>query len=206
MRVIWCHGGCFGGGSRKYDKPARDMLTKNGYDVINPDFPTDKGMDAAVDHILTCASTEAKDDIVIIGVSSGGLIAHNVANQIGCPAVLIAPVGNPFSRHKTLIKKQQDLQLRFFGTLDNMESEELNLSLPNNERFIICGSDDHRASSKPWMGLHNVDHRHISIMFMPGGHEICKKPPMDTILDFIKHCKRARRRLKRETRHRNQEE
>jgi hypothetical protein len=119
--------------------------------------------------------------IILGGVSSGGLLAHLVANRRQLPALLIAPVLGPHTRHHILDASQQKLQLSFFNDMETMlKVEQLAQGAPNNDRLIIYGKGDIRAPAihfRDWpVQLHEVDASHSNL---------CQHPPMEVIIKWI---------------------
>jgi len=107
---LWLHGGCFGGGSNSSD--VRQFLTKHGFRVVTPDFPRSQGLDACLGFLDKVVLQQQPSWIG--GVSSGGFLAHALAQRHRLPALLLCPVMNPWQRHNSLITKHRSLQLKFF--------------------------------------------------------------------------------------------
>jgi hypothetical protein len=171
--IVHCHGGCFGGGSPNYDKELKTRLTGYGFSVKSAKFPLDKGLEAAVDAVQKFASKFRDDELILLGVSSGGLIAHHAANCLKCPALLIAPVGQPFTRHSELPEKLAKLQLKFFGTKAAIKEAEYHLPYANSYRIMLFGRDDKRAPKYPWTKVRNTMTKLTSLKDKDHGY-MCK--------------------------------
>jgi acetyl esterase/lipase len=179
--LVWCHGGCFGGGDFSYDVQLRKAIGDAGYQVCSVDFTKSYPMALAdIDKIVTYYELDGYR-VILGGISSGGLLAHLAANSRQLPAVLIAPVLGPYKRHNILDSSQQKLQLSFFGNMETMFGvEQLAQEEPNNTRLIIYGKGDVRAPDiyfKMWQAqLHEIDASHS---------ELCQHPPVDIIIQWI---------------------
>jgi hypothetical protein len=180
--LIWCHGGCFAGGSIEYDKELREYLVQNG--VCNV-FPVNFSLDSwegAISDITLAAQISSqigivpgKMDLILGGISSGALMAHEVANRLKLPAVLICPVIKPATRHDTLPEDLKKKQLTFFGTREHMHMAEDSIQSPNKARYILYGKQDQRAPSSAFESWLTLDH--VVSDALDQGHEICNKPP-----------------------------
>lgn len=75
--LIWCHGGCFSGGSIEYDKELREYLSNNN--ICHPipiNFSLDN-WDAAIRDIKeACRATNRS--VMLGGISSGAMMADKV--------------------------------------------------------------------------------------------------------------------------------
>lgn len=177
--LIWCHGGCFGGGNVNYDSELRNFLqVQHDWKIICVDFVLDD-WDRAISDIETTVKLINKSDMKVIigGVSSGGMMAHEVANRLELPAILLCPVLAPFDRHESLAKDLQDKQLKFFHTLDNMKKVQDSIQPPNAKRYFMYGKTDKRAPVtvyKDWLEDDLVKSDEVD-----GGHEICNDPPFN---------------------------
>ena len=184
--VIWCHGGCFGGGSADYDRSLRDHLTNTGFQVFSVDFPTDN-YPKTIELLLSISQDLEKcgRKYIFAGVSSGGFLAHVMGNACNVPVFLLCPVLQPFKRHETLEEKFRKLQLRFFGSEDIMQKaqEGVEISPPLTPRYVIYGRDDKKA---PFPHIFNIlmkgEGARITLIEKAAGHELCKNPPLDDIL------------------------
>lgn len=176
--LVWCHGGCFSGGSVEYDKELRNYLDVHGIcKVIPVDFSLRNWPEAITD--ITRAVGLIKGPVALGGVSSGALLAHAAANLLNLPAILICPVIKPAGRHASLPIDLQQRQLAFFGTLEYMQHIEDSILQPNNRRYVLYGCRDARAPKsafESWLNLDNV----ISDA-LDQGHEICNSPPCELI-------------------------
>jgi len=184
--LIWCHGGCFGGGNISYDSELRNFLkTHHGFDIICVDFPLDDWFQA-VDFIeKKCwdIMIQKNTKVILVGVSSGAMMAHDVANRLNLLAGLICPVLKPFDRHESLTKDLQEKQLKFFHTLDNMKKIQDSIQPPNSKRYIMYGKIDKRApvaAYLDWFKNDNVVHDEFDC-----GHELCNNPPFDIFANRI---------------------
>lgn len=189
LAIIWCHGGCFAGGHVQYDSHLRKGLFDEYKITV---FPVDfrrtsyeealSDIDAATKEVL-----EQYETVIIAGISSGGFLAHQIANKLHLPAFLICPVMKPASRHATLSRADQILQLSFFGTLEHMQRAECETIGPNAMRFILYGSEDLRAPSSAFADWPNTVYYGL-----PMGHNLCQKPPVNIVgagLYFLKDAK-----------------
>tara|TARA_R110002111_G_scaffold252255_1_gene316990 strand:+ start:620 stop:1186 length:567 start_codon:yes stop_codon:yes gene_type:complete len=176
--IIWCHGGCFGGGNSSYDKKIRQFLTNQGYTVISSEFRKDKEY-AIQDIISDC---KVNDNFILAGISSGGLLAHIVANTLKVPAMLICPVFKPHDRHEKLGKKLQKLQLDFFKTKKEMKEFQDKIEPPNRKRYCIFGVSDTRA---PVDAISDWECKDIK-MVKSSHPDLCKNPPLDFVLQCVK--------------------
>lgn len=176
--LIWCHGGCFSGGSIEYDKELREFLIDNNIcKVIPVNFSLHSWNEALLD--ITWAVDTFCGTVILGGVSSGALLAHAAANCLKLPAILICPVIKPATRHTSLPKDLQAKQLAFFQDIEYMQFIEDSITPPNNARYILYGKKDDRAPSsafQSWLELNNV----VSDA-LDQGHEICNKPPCELI-------------------------
>jgi len=185
--LIWIHGGCFSGGSIHYDKNLREFLFQNGWTVIPVDFDlTDyyKAIQYIEETVYKLFRIKG-NEIILGGISSGGFLAHQVANIIKIPAILLCPVIKPFDRHFDIPQDLQEKQLSFFHTLENMKEIQDSVSEPNNKRFIIFGAKDNRAPFQvysDWLSLDNVRSTIID-----AGHELCNNPPLKLFLDSLEN-------------------
>lgn len=179
--LLWCHGGCFSGGSVDYDKELREYLNENNWTLLPVDFSLNDWSEAIND--ITDKVLEFKSDenikIVLGGISSGALMAHHVANKFNLPALLICPVIKPFDRHITLTPDLKTKQLKFFHTLQDMKKIQDSINKPNNKRYILYGNRDDRAPSsvfQDWLKL-----EYVFFDVLDKGHEICNNVPLDLI-------------------------
>lgn len=183
--LIWCHGGCFGGGNVSYDSEIRTFLQlQHDWKIICVDFALND-WHKAISDIETTVKLIKNDNpkIVLVGVSSGGMMAHEVANRLNLPAALLCPVMKPFDRHESLTKDLQEKQLKFFHTLDNMKKLQDVLQSPNSNRYIMYGKTDNRAPVAAylnWFKYDNVVHDEIDC-----GHELCNNPPFNIFANRI---------------------
>ena len=186
--LVWCHGGCFGGGGANYDAPLRAAIEASGCAVHSVEF-TKSYEQALVDISIVAAHYESQGHQVLMGgISSGGLLAHQVANQRHLPALLIAPVLAPHARHHTLNAAERALQLSFFGDMVKMRlAEEEAQKGPNNGRCIIYGKGDSRAPEVYFLAWAETScETGISYHEMPLSHiELCKRPPLDIVIQWI---------------------
>jgi hypothetical protein len=195
--VIWCHGGCFSGGSVEYDKELREYLSLHGIQVIPVDFSLES-WDQAVKDITEAYDNArwANDNVLIGGISSGAMMAHHVARKESTEAVLVCPVLKPADRHSSLPADLQARQLKFFGTLERMLEVQNSLILGSDEklyggRYILYGIKDERA---PVSGFHELlKMKNVTYDALDRGHDICVSPPCELIrsriLDMLKGCK-----------------
>lgn len=181
ITLVWCHGGCFSGGSIDYDKELRNHLSNHNITVIPIDFSL-QGWELALKDIYTSTSLKINenDKVILGGISSGALMAHVVANTLYLPAILICPVIKPADRHASLPLDLQTKQLAFFGSMDGMLAVQDSILPPNNRRYILYGTKDIRApvsSFQQWLTMDNVTYDALD-----QGHEICSNPPCELII------------------------
>lgn len=195
--LIWCHGGCFSGGSVEYDKELRAYLIDQCRCIVIPVNFSLNGWNEAIDDILKVAKEMldimSDEYIVIGGISSGALLAHEVANRLNLPALLICPVIKPASRHSSLPDDLKEKQLKFFGTLDYMKYIQNKVAQPNSARYILYGLQDNRAPSSAfehWLKLDNVASNSID-----KGHEICNSPPLKLIGEHLNDLFLSRKKM-----------
>lgn len=188
--LVWCHGGCFGGGKVSYDAALRRIVKNNGVEVSAVDFT--KLYPNALTEIVDVAKYYMKRDYLVImgGISSGGLLAHTVANQLYLPALLIAPVLAPHSRHNAhgvLTDSQRDLQLLFFGDMDTMlKAEHEALSFPNNIRYIMYGKNDSRAPEVNFIRWADHHPSRVKLYEVDASHnDLCQYPPLDVVVSWM---------------------
>lgn len=182
--IIWCHGGCFSQGSVEYDKELRIYLAEHGYRVIPVDFSLESWELALKDIYDVWKWEVGLGTLIIGGISSGAMMAHEFANQFNLPAVLICPVIKPFDRHHNLPEELKERQLKFFGTLEKMQKIQESIKPPNNARYILYGTKDIRAPYlplAPWLEIEHVTHD-----TQDRGHEMCSNLPHEFILNGIK--------------------
>lgn len=173
--MLWCHGGCFGGGSIEYDKELRTYLAVNNICKVVPvDFCLTDWKIAFTD-IMTAIEKHEDEILILGGISSGGLLAHIVANWFHLPALLICPVLNPATRHDTLPSDLQAKQLQFFHTINMMKRVETMVETPNNKRYILYGKHDTRAVSTPFESWLHLDI--VRADCVDRGHDICSNTP-----------------------------
>lgn len=184
--LMWCHGGCFSGGSVDYDKEFRHYLFDYQICVVLPvDFSMtdwDRAIQDIVNRTLLIKANDGAK-LIIGGISSGALLAHEVANRLNLPAVLVCPVIKPFTRHASLSEDLQFKQLQFFKTISHMKEIEESIMPPNNSRYILYGSTDQRAPVghfKDWLGMDNVAHDALN-----QGHELCNNIPCELVAKRI---------------------
>lgn len=179
--LLWCHGGAFGGGNATYDKKLRDDISKLGINVVSIEFCLDN-IEKALQQVKDeCKQYMSHDNVVVGGISSGGYIAHMVADAMNLNAFLIAPVFKPASRHLDLSPKLQKLQLKAFHSLENMKKYENMVRSPTTRRIIVYGSKDTRAENQSYSTWENTkrfktDKDHVSL---------CKNPPQEAV-EWIK--------------------
>jgi hypothetical protein len=184
--LLWCHGGCFSGGSADYDKELRKyLIDSNVCQVISIDFSL-RSWYHAVEDIKRSVNENIDDNTKIIlgGISSGAMMAHHVANIFNLPAVLICPVIKPASRHSNLPEDLKIKQLNFFEYFEKMKAIEESVEAPNNLRYILYGKKDQRAQYihfESWLNMNNV-----TSDCLDSGHEICNNPPLELIANQIK--------------------
>lgn len=175
--LIWCHGGCFGGGSPLYDAELRNYLTEHCQcKVVAVNFSLTDYSEACVDILTECMSEDGQN-IILGGISSGGLMAHRLAEYCNLPVILVCPVIKPASRHASLPEDLQAKQLKFFHTLEDMQRIEDDIPLPRSPCHIIYGTNDNRANGfYDWLTLKNV-----TSSALDRGHDICNDPPRELI-------------------------
>lgn len=188
--LVWCHGGCFGGGQVLYDAQLRKTVKANGYEVTAVDFT--KSYPVALTEIAAAATYHMQQGYRVImgGISSGGMLAHMVANQLKLPALLIAPVLGPYSRHDApgvLTDSQRELQLSFFGDMDTMfKAEQEALAAPNSHRCIIYGRNDGRAPEDNFIGWTNLRPLRVELYEVEASHsKLCQHPPLDNVITCL---------------------
>lgn len=181
--LLWCHGGCFSGGSINYDEELRTYLEKNKIcKVIPVDFCLTNWKTALKD-VMSAVEKYDNENLVLGGISSGALLAHIVANCFTLPALLICPVLNPATRHTDLPPELQEKQLKFFHNMSNAYKVENMVNKPNSYRYILFGKHDKRASSetfRPWLNMDKV-----TCNCLDKGHEICNNPPCELIANHL---------------------
>jgi len=183
LTLIWCHGGCFSGGNASYDLELRDYLANHGVKVISVEF-NKSGWEEALIDIIQTAVLCGSDTYIFGGVSSGGMLAHQAANILHKPAFLLCPVLKPAERYTSLEENFKTMQLNFFHSVDNMRKCERNVKEPNNARQVIFGSSDSRAPIQAITSWLDGPH-HLGIHTLPGGHELCKNPPLQLCLQCV---------------------
>ena len=184
--IVWCHGGCFSGGSVQYDNDLRQFLeVRDGWKVICVDFSLNDWGEAINDIENSCKEYQKiYDKIVLVGVSSGGMLAHEVANRLKLSAGLLCPVIKPYNRHESLPSDLKEKQLKFFHTTDNMKKIQDSIQPPNSKRYIMYGKMDQRApmsAYSSWFKNELVKYDEVD-----GGHELCNKPSFFVFADGIK--------------------
>nr|QBK87423.1 MAG: alpha/beta hydrolase fold protein [Marseillevirus LCMAC201] len=172
--LIWCHGGCFSSGKPSYDYELRTFLEHDGWTVNSVDFSLDS-WDQALQDVQKVVDEISTTYIVLGGISSGAMIAHEIANRNKLAAALLCPVTKPATRHSNLEKSLQTKQLCFFKTFEKMQEAEKQLELPNGPRFVLFGSLDNRAPIKDYQDWLTM--KRIYFIECIGGHELCKDPP-----------------------------
>jgi acetyl esterase/lipase len=182
--LIWCHGGCFGGGSVTNDADLRSHLTSQGWEIRAVKFPLDNYA-KALNHIKTEAvNADFKTNHVVVGgISSGGFLAHKAAHDLHLPALLICPVMGPAARHYKLPHDLQWKQIQFFGTYLNMLAAQNRVTKPSTPTFVLYGTQDTRAEPhhfESWKGLENV-----KMVGVEAGHELCKSPDLSIVLEGL---------------------
>jgi acetyl esterase/lipase len=180
--LVWCHGGCFSGGSVEYDKELREYLSSCGIQVLPVDFSLES-WDQAVKDVYKAYDNARwdNDNVIIGGISSGAMMAHYVAVQQVAPAILICPVLKPATRHSSLPEDMQARQLKFFGTFEKMMEAQTSLFREKvcTDRYILYGTKDERAPVSGFqelLGASNVTYDALN-----GGHGICISPPCELI-------------------------
>lgn len=184
--LIWCHGGCFAGGSVAYDEGLRNYLGEGGdFNPVPVDFSL-KSWTQAVQDIVSRSITSIMKDrpIILVGVSSGAFMAHYVANILHVPAVLIAPVLCPADRHADLPQDLQDRQISFFGSFDEIAKAQKLLLAPNTHRYILSGAQDTVApfTRSEWVDGEMV----VCDLLEDKGHQICVAPPKKLIAQRLR--------------------
>ena len=194
--LIWCHGGCFGGGLPSYDIKLRDFIKKQGWKVHSVDFNVNDYNSAIKDISLAVRSITriyTNSNVILGGISSGALFAHVIANEFDIPAILVCPVIKPLKRHESLPEKFQKLQLKSFHDFDKMSDiETLAIAPPSNSRFIIYGVKDTRAPFQAyahWLNEKNAT-IHTTAVGCSGGHEICHNPPLEIFFKGLTSLKK----------------
>lgn len=183
--LVWCHGGCFGSGSSSWDQPLRQqMASELGVRIEAVEFSLDNFEQALQDIEGAVRHHQA---IGLVGVSSGGLLAHLVAERCRLPAFLVAPVLRPYQRHLSLHHQFQQLQLKSFGQLQHMENWENQVckTPPNAPRIVVMGGlDTVRArvdSLVSW--LHQG--QNVTVYLTPQNHsEVCQTLPLSALLSW----------------------
>ena len=193
--LIWCHGGCFGGGSVSYDKPLREGLAKYGWDVRPVDFPLDNYQSAidaigaealkAQDESKNEIKNERKTPVVVGGISSGGLLAHQVASELELPALLVCPVLAPAARHYKLPPDLQMKQLSFFHTHSEIIKAQNMVCKPMQKRFILYGTKDTRAAPRHFEAWKGMDY--VQVKGIDAGHELCKNVKAEDLLEGLEN-------------------
>ena len=188
--LVWCHGGCFGGGQASYDAHLRAVIQSHGCLVHSVHFT--KSYDQAIKDINEVVTNYGLQGyrVILGGISSGGLLAHQVANERHLPALLIAPVLAPYTRHyapDVLTHAQRKLQLSFFGNMDVMlHAERIALKKPNSNRCVIYGKGDCRAPEihfSRWAAARDKD---IRLFEISASHsQLCQNPPTDIVLSWL---------------------
>jgi len=183
--LLWCHGGCFGGGTALYDRDLRHRIAAAGWTVDAVDFPTDDFKSAQQTLLAAVKNAQATNpaQLVIGGVSSGGFLAYQIAQQCRLPSLLLCPVLAPAARHTQLRHRQQALQLRFFHSLEVMRQVEEEVQPPVSPTAIVYGTEDDRAPGEvhaPWAEQPNVQR-----IAVEGGHTLCKHPPMSAVMSAL---------------------
>ena len=188
--LVWCHGGCFGGGQATYDAHLRAVVSDHGCKVHSVDFT--KSYEQALKDIDDVVAYYAQQGYQVImgGISSGGLLAHQVANRHHLPALLIAPVLAPYTRHSApdvLTDAQRMLQLSFFTTMENMlRAEKDALKKPNSSRCVIYGKGDQRAPEINFMRWSAARDKDIRLFGLDASHNtLCQNPPMYIVLMWL---------------------
>lgn len=147
--LLWCHGDCFSDGSIQDNADLRILLEyRFGWTITCVDFSLTDWTQAISDITTACTNLQTQNpsaNIVLVGVSSGGMLAHTVANNLQLSAVLLCPVIKPFDRHNSLTADLQAKQLSFFHTLDQMQTIQGTIQLPNAKRYIMYGMFDNIA-------------------------------------------------------------
>ena len=182
--LLWCHGGCFTGGSVDNDQKLRSYLTSHNICQCIPiDFSL-KSWHLAIRDIYRYALSDFQGRKVVLGgISSGAMMAHHVANKLKLPAVLICPVLKPADRHQSLSNDLQERQLKFFGSLEEMANIQDSIAPPNNLRYILYGTKDVRA---PVSGFEKwLEGDRCIVDVLDKGHEMCSDPPCELIAQGI---------------------
>jgi len=177
--LVWCHGGCFGGGNSNYDKALRDHLHHSKIMVMAVEFSTHDFEIAMKDVMTTAKYAENKYPNIPLafgGVSSGGFLAHMAANEMNKPAALLCPVVKPYDRHSSLPEDLQNRQLKFFHTLEEMKTIQDLLKPPNAPRYVMYATHDERAPERHYN--HWLHENRVFFLGQPGGHELCKHPSL----------------------------
>lgn len=187
--IVWCHGGCFGGGNASYDAWWRDNLTQRSYTVIGAEFSLSSFDQAIEDVSNMCQQTGAA---IIAGISSGGFIAHLVAEKLHIPAILIAPVLKPSVRHSQLPAELQQLQIKSFGTMENMRRWENIARNCSGRRIIMLGLADDIRARMDWLPMDWLyrPYRHSIFLINCDHHQLCQQIPnylFDQLADAIKN-------------------
>lgn len=136
--LIWCSGDSPELDYSDYD--LRMFLSNSGWITINVDYTMTDFNEAVSD--IEKETALHTGNIVLVGVSNGGFLAHYVANKLKLPALLIHPILKPYDRLEQFPLDYQKLQLNMFHTKRLMKHIQDSIKSPNNTRFIIYEEKD----------------------------------------------------------------
>lgn len=198
--VFIIHGGCFVDGDDDWDGQLANYLhEKGGFTVVRMNHDKSDFYKSTFwlgQHIKRFRTevypVEARKKCILIGISSGGLLANETAFRRPdwfTHMILVAPVLNPYRRQKRLAEDHPIAvkQKRYFGDLAQMRVlSESAVSAENKVKHTFClmGRDDEWYDEREdWEVMAK---RHRRFMVLEGhDHAALTQHPTNRVLECI---------------------